>query len=77
MVDQLTRTTLHPSRKRALIWPQVSFVVLETIAGLLFRYPEYSLTATVSGLAGTAVFFIAGHGFDWEATSTARQRRPV
>ena len=54
-------------RRRALIWPQLAFVMLETTAGLLYQYPEYSLVATICGLLGTVVFFIAGHGFDWKA----------
>ena len=47
-------------RRRALLWPQLSFVALETIAGYLFQFEEYSLSATICGLAGTVVFFIAG-----------------
>ena len=49
----------------ALFWPQILFVMLETIALWLFQYPKYSLLSTICGLAGTTVFFISGHGYEW------------
>jgi peptidoglycan/LPS O-acetylase OafA/YrhL len=52
---------------RVLFWPQISFVLLESVAGWLFQYPEHSLTATICGLAGTAVFLISGHGYEWNS----------
>ena len=63
-------------RNNVLYWPQLSFVVLESVALWLFQYPKYSLISTIFALAGTAVFFISGHGYNWNliySQSTSRK----
>ena len=63
----LVHSNVLGNKWRVLFWPQISFVLLESVAGWLFQYPEHSLTATVCGLAGTAVFLISGHGYEWNS----------
>ena len=59
-------TKVEPTRRRALLWPQLAFVGLVALGLRLFLFPEHSRKATLCALAGTVSFFIAGHGHDWK-----------
>jgi len=60
-------------RNNVLYWPQLSFVVLISGSLWLFQYPEYSIMCTICALAGTAIFFISGHGYKWNSIYTNKK----
>jgi len=48
-----------------LIFIQIASIALVAWSGHLFFYPEYKFLATVAALTGTALFFVSGHGYQW------------
>jgi hypothetical protein len=62
-------------RNNVLYWPQLSSIVLVSASLWLFQYPEYSLICTICALAGTSVFFISGHGYQWNLIYSQSSRK--
>ena len=62
-------------RNNVLYWPQLSSIVLVSASLWLFQYPEYSLICTICALAGTSIFFISGHGYQWNSIYSQSSRK--